>query len=134
MEAYDMMTSPWASSIADEEFVADTFKLLSELISGDEELGDLLCLLALFSPVDVQLSKEETFCLKQFQSKISTMVYNQVLCQEDCENIGAFERVARIVRIIEDLHKCGEIFHEGIIYHDAEDNVEDIESIEIGQL
>ena len=66
LDAFETMTSPWAPSIEDEEFVAATFQHLSELINGDSEVGKLLCLLALFSPVKIHLSTEETLCLKQF--------------------------------------------------------------------
>ena len=134
MDAYAMMTSPWASSIDYEEFVSETFNLLRELISGDQEVGFLLTLLALFSPVNVHLCKEEMFCMKQFQSKITTMIYNHFLSQESFDNVRALGRVTQLVKIIEKIHKCGEILQEGIIYHDAEDNIEDIETIEIVEL
>jgi hypothetical protein len=134
MEAFEMMTSPWAPNIKDEDFVTDTFHRLRELVSGDLEIGKFLCLLSLFSPVNIDLSSEETSRLKQFQSKISMMLYNHVLGQEGMDNASALEWVGKIGRIIEDLHKCGEILHEGVINNGDADIVENIDDIELVQL
>eukprot|EP00090_Calanus_glacialis_P015190 TRINITY_DN24045_c0_g1_i1.p1 TRINITY_DN24045_c0_g1~~TRINITY_DN24045_c0_g1_i1.p1 ORF type:complete len:419 (+),score=84.64 TRINITY_DN24045_c0_g1_i1:22-1257(+) len=134
MEAFEMMTSPWAPNIKDEDFVTDTFYRLRELVSGDLEIGKFLCLLSLFSPVNIDLSSEETACLKQFQSKISMMLYNHVLGQEGVDNASALEWVGKIGRIIEDLHKCGEILNEGVINNGDADIVENIDDIELVQL
>ena len=134
MEAFEMMTSPWAPNIKDEDFVTDTFYRLRELVSGDLEIGKFLCLLSLFSPVNIDLSSEETACLKQFQSKISMMFYNHVLGKEGMDNASALEWVGKIGRIIENLHKCGEIFHEGVISNGDADIVENIDDIELVEL
>jgi hypothetical protein len=39
MEAFEMITSPWAPNIQDEEFVPDSFHRLCELVSGELEIG-----------------------------------------------------------------------------------------------
>ena len=134
MEAFAMMTSPWAPKIEHEEFVAETFQQLNEVIDGDKDVSQLLFLLALFSPVNIQTSAEETVCLKQFQSQMSMLVYSHVLGQQEMDNTSALEWVGRIGRIIQDLHKCGQIFSEGVIQYSEEDIMEDIDAIEIGQL
>ena len=46
----------------------------------------------------------------------------------------ALEQVGKVGRIVEDLHCSGEIFHAGVIWHEDDDNVEDIETIEIVQM
>ena len=89
IEAYETFKSPWAPNIEHEEFVEDNFDILVDLVSGDEEVAKLLNLLALFSPVRISLSKEEIFCLKQFQSKISIMIYNHLLNKEVFDNVAA---------------------------------------------
>ena len=134
LEAFEIMTSPWASNIEDEEFVAEIFNQLVKLVFGDREIMKFLTLLALFSPVNIQLTAEETFGLKQFQSKISMLAYNHVLGQESVENASALEWVGKIGRMVEDLHKVREIFTEGVIYHDEADNVENIDDIDIYQI
>ena len=125
------MKSPWASSIEDEDFVESTYHVLCRLIKGDPEVGKMLGLLALFSPVGVALDKEQNCSLKKFQSKISIAIYNHILGQETVDNSSAFERVTRLVNVMQNLHKCGEIFHDGVIYLNVEDEIDDIENIEV---
>ena len=131
---YTCMKSPWASSIEVEDFVENTYDVLSRLIKGDPELGKMLGLLALFSPVQVALENEQKCSLKQFQSKISMVIYNHILGKETVDNSSAFERITRLVNILKNLNKCGEIFHDGIIYLDVEDEMDDIENIEVSVL
>ena len=89
---------------------------------------------SVFSNIYIEISSEEIAHLKQFQSKIGMMFYNHVLGKEGMDNVRALEWVGKIGRIIHYLHKCGQIFHEGIIHHVEEDQMEDIESIEIMHL
>ena len=62
------------------------------------------------------------------------MIYNHVLGQEGVDNASALEWVGKIGRIIEDLHKCGEILNEGVINNGDADIVENIDDIELVQL
>ena len=62
------------------------------------------------------------------------MIYNHVLVQEGVDNASALEWVGKIGRIIEDLHKCGEILNEGVINNGDADIVENIDDIELVQL
>ena len=134
IEAYETFKSPWAPNIEHEEFVEDNFDILVDLVSGDEEVAKLLNLLALFSPVRISLSKEEIFCLKQFQSKISIMIYNHLLNKEVFDNVAALESVSKLAKVVENMNRCGQIFQEGIIHHQEGDVLEDIEKMDIGAL
>jgi len=118
------------------DFVAETFHQLDNLLHGDQDLSRLLLLLSLFSPVDIEHSAEENAWLKKFQNKISVMVYSHVMGQENMQmgNKQALEIVRRMERIIVDLYKCGQIFHQGLIHYDQEEKIEDIETIEIAKL
>ena len=88
-------------------------------------------LLSLFSPINIKLGEDEGTWLKQFQRKICTMVYTHVLGQGSQR---ALELVSKFGRIVEDLHKCGQIFHKGVVHYAEEGKLEDIETIEIVQL
>ena len=136
LDAFAMFTSPWAPNIEHEDFVAETFHQLDNLLHGDQDLSRLLLLLSLFSPVDIEHSAEENVWLKKFQNKISVMVYSHVMGQENMQmgNKQALEIVRRMERIIVDLYKCGQIFHQGLIHYDQEEKLEDIETIEIAKL
>merc|ERR1711892_274837 len=134
LDSYDMLKSPWTPNIEDENFVEDTFEIFVNLVSGDVEVAKLLNLLALFSPVKVVLSTEETFYLKHFQRKISVEMYTHVLARDTCNNIDALERVTGLGKMIEKMNRCGEIFHDSIIYHSKEDILEDIETIDLVEL
>jgi len=137
LDAFAMFTSPWAPKIEHEDFVGETFDQLHDLIHGDQDLSRLLFLLSLFSPVDIEHSGDEKAWLRKFQDKISMMLYSHVLGQENMQmgnKKEALEIVRRMERIIQDLYKCGQIFHQGLIHYDQEDKMEDIETIEIAKL
>ena len=91
--------------------------------------------------MDIEINGDEKTWLRKFQSKISMMVYlymhSHVMGQKNMQmgnKKEALEIVSRMERIIEDLYKCGQIFHQGLIHYDQEDKVEDIETIEIAKL
>lgn len=134
MEAYDNVKSPWAPHIEYEQFVYNNIETLVELVSGDVEIAKLLVLLALFSPVGIILGKEEASCLKQFQGKITIMIYSHLLDKETFDNVTALESVSKLGKVLENMNRCGEIFHEGIIYYEDEDSLQDIETIDINEL
>ena len=46
---------------------------------GDEHFGKLIYLLALFTPVQVQLQEEEKQMFKHFQQKVSIMIYSHLM-------------------------------------------------------
>jgi len=130
-ERYDILTSPWATNIDDEHFVESTNEKLSTFLQRDYEIGKLLFLLASFSPINVKISHDEMTSIKQYQSMISMMLYTRILAKEETDNASALERLGKVGGILEDLNRCGEIFHEGVIYvHDDIENVHDIEAID----
>ena len=63
-EDYEMLTSPWAPSLQEESWVGRVLAQLAGLVEGDRERGRLLALLAMFSPVNLQLDNEDILCLK----------------------------------------------------------------------
>jgi len=134
-ERYDISTSPWATNIDDEYFVDSTNEKLSIFLQKDYEIGKLLFLLASFSPINVRISHDKMTSIKQYQSMISMMLYTHILSKDETDNASALERLGKVGGILEDLNRCGEIFHEGVIYvHDDIENVHDIEAIDVDLL
>ena len=62
------------------------------------------------------------------------MIYNHLLNKEVFDNVSALESVSKMAKVVENMNRCGEIFCEGIIHHDKEDVLEDIEKMDIGEL
>ena len=79
IESYDICSSPYAQRFEDEEFIDAISEKFSNLLKGDHELGKIIYLLALVSPVGLDLASEEVALLKEFQQKISIMVYNHLM-------------------------------------------------------
>ena len=107
--AYDAYTSPWANSLADEEYVEQTYHLLKELIEDDQAISKMLIFFVIFSPTNVTLSTEENLELKQIQSKLTMIIYNHLLSKPSYDNVSALDRLSKFGHIIERLRKCGEI-------------------------
>jgi len=79
LESFDLCSSPYAQRFEDEEFIDAISGKFSNLLKGDLELGKIIILLALVSPVGLDLAPEEVALLKEFQQKISIMVYNHLM-------------------------------------------------------
>ena len=75
----DCFKSPYAKKIEDEELINASFSQLKNLISGDAELAGWFILLAIFSPVSMNLSKEEVHQFKVFQKKSSFLLYDHLI-------------------------------------------------------
>ena len=75
----DLTKSPYAKSQSDEDFVDITRQKLNELVQADEHFTKLIYLLALFSPVNIQLPEKENAQFKDYQQKISIMTYSYLM-------------------------------------------------------
>ena len=75
----DLTKSPYAKSKSDEDFVDRTRQKLRDLVSADEYFTKLIYLLALFSPVNMQLPEKENSNFKDYQQKISIMTYSYLM-------------------------------------------------------
>ena len=69
----------------------------------------MMTLLVLFSPLQVNLSPEESLELKQYQSKLTMVIYNHLMSKPDYDNMKALDRLSKLGQIIHRLRKCGEI-------------------------
>ena len=76
---FEFGKSPYAKSKTDEDFVDSTRQKLRNLIMSDEHLGRLVYLLALFSPVKLQIPEKENRLLLDYQQKISIMIYSHLM-------------------------------------------------------
>lgn len=74
-----MVISPYAKCKSDEDFVDRIRQKTKELLLEDEHFGKLIYLLALFTPVQVQLQEEEKQMFKHFQQKVSIMIYSHLM-------------------------------------------------------
>ena len=75
----DTYISPYAKSQEEEELVSTTMEKTRSLLYGDVRLSHLLNMLALFSPVKVDMSMHDTCLLKFFQEKITMMIYTHLM-------------------------------------------------------
>ena len=76
---FEITKSPYAKSKNDEDFVDSTRQKLKFLLMSDEHLGRLVYLLALFSPVKLQIPEKENRLLLDYQQKISIMIYSHLM-------------------------------------------------------
>ena len=75
------MSSPYAQRFEDEQFIEAISEKFSQLLQGDRELGKMIYLLALVSPVKLDLQPDIVAQLKEFQQKISIMIYNHLMSE-----------------------------------------------------
>ena len=85
LQNYDIFSSPYAQRFEDEQFVEKICEKFSRLLNGDLECGKLVYLLALVSPVKLDLEPQDVDLLKQFQKKISIMIYNYLMSRYEEE-------------------------------------------------
>lgn len=76
---FDMAKSPYAKSKSDEDFVDSTRQKLRDLVMADEYFGRLIYLLALFSPVKIEIPEKENRLFLNYQQKISIMMYSHLM-------------------------------------------------------
>ena len=129
---FEIMTSPFTPNHEDEVFLGKTFTCLGGLIRGDTEVGRLLAMLVMFSSDGADLTQEESMMMKQYQSKITIILYNHILSDRNTDNMMAVARVSKLISIIPDISKCGDILFNDLISANASNDVEDsIDSINI---
>jgi len=133
IESYDICSSPYAQRFEDEQFIDAISEKFSNLLKGDLELGKIIYLLALVSPVGLGLASEEVALLKEFQQKISIMLYNHLMSKEELDNILVLQTMYQFVSLLENLNRCGAIFHHGLINH-GDQHGEQIENINVDTL
>ena len=75
----DTYISPYAKSQEDEELVSNTVEKTKILLKDDIQLSHLLNLLALFTPVNVDMSIDDLSLFKYFQEKITMMMYTHLM-------------------------------------------------------
>ena len=109
IEEYEMFTSPWANTLEDEEYVKQTYDYLEELIEDDQEVSKMLTFLVFFSPLTDNLSQEASVVLKQFQSKLTMVIYNYLMSKPGSDNLRVLDKLTKFVQIIHRLRKCGKI-------------------------
>ena len=76
---FDTVKSPYAQCKSDEDFVDSTRQKLRDLLMSDQHLGKLIYLLALFSPVKLNIPEKENRLLLEYQQKISIMIYSHLM-------------------------------------------------------
>ena len=74
-----MGKSPYAKSKSDEDFVVSTKQKLRDLVMADQYFGRLIYLLALFSPVKIEIPEKENRLFLNYQQKISIMMYSHLM-------------------------------------------------------
>ena len=120
-----MGKSPFTNNFEDEEFIYTTKSQIAALIDGDDDLCELLHVLVLFSPLDVELSDKENDLLKHFQHKITMMIHSHLIQQND--NLAALSKVTALVSMIKKFHQIGKILTYGMIKPvEYEDSIENI--------
>jgi len=133
LEMFDMAKSPYAKSKNDEDFVDSTRQKLRDLLKSDEHLGRLVYLLALFSPVKLQIPEKENRLLLDYQQKISIMIYSHLMGRVGANNVASLNRMANVVSMMEDFKKVGKIFQSGLI-NCSQDAAVELDCIEIESL
>ena len=134
---YEMFTSPWANTLEDEEYVKQTYDYLEELIEDDQEVSKMFTFLVFFSPHSDNLSQEASVELKQFQSKLTMVIYNYLMNKPGSDNLRVLDKLTKFVQIIHRLRKCGEILKSSKISPlglDFELDPQDFNAIELCQL
>ena len=74
-ENFDCCITPYAKCYEDEKFIDATIEKLRDFLCYDAVLCELILLLAIFSPVNVDLTVEKLRLVKHYQQKVSIMIY-----------------------------------------------------------
>jgi len=126
----DCFRSPYANQFEDEELLNTSFSQLKNLMNGDAEQAGLFCLLALFSPVSLTLSKEETHQLKNFQKKSSFLLYEYIMSKENSDNQSTLEKMSSLVNLLSYLNKIGYVLCNELIQHGI-DSITNLDMINV---
>lgn len=132
-ENYDLWVSPYAKCHEDETFMENTIRKFQEYLCQDDVLCELILLLAIFSPVNVDLREDQLKLIKHYQQKVSIMIYSHLMARRNHDNLTSLDTVTKIVTCIADLNKMGFIMQYGLLKNSHGENEEclNIDSIDI---
>jgi len=106
MEKYDTYAKH-VVSFSDEELLSHWKSNMNNLVGDDQHLCQLLHLLVLFSPVNVNLEERHKRLLKEYQQKISIMIYTHLMNRDGAENLEVLLKMTTLTSMIDDFHKLG---------------------------
>jgi len=109
MERYDTYATPYLKNYEDEVFLSQWKENLNNIVGDDRLLCQLLHLLVLFSPVNVSLEEGDKRLFKEYQQKISIMIYTHLMSREGTENLDVLLKMTTLTSMMTDFHKIGEI-------------------------
>jgi len=135
---YDLHITPFAKCYEDEEFVEQTIDKFQQFLCHDEELCELILLLAIFSPANVNLCEDQLRLVKHYQQKATFMIHKHLMARRNYDNLTSLVVMTKIVACINDLNRLGLIVQHGLLKksHDEDEFGENfnIESIDIERL
>ena len=120
------MKSPFMENVEDEHFIKETILKVKHIIDGDENLAHLFQLLVCFSPVDLDLGDKNIRIMKEFQDKVSIMIYTYLLKRSS--NLESLEKMTKLVSLVDDVHKMGKLFS---VRHLQTTEVVELDAIEV---
>lgn len=126
------MRSPWAETMEEEMEVEAVMAKMAEVVQGDQAIAKLITFLALFSPAETELEKEELEIMKLYQGQISMLIHHYLLNTREYNNLRATEELSTIVRVVNNLDKVGS--YNILAYDDLTQKSVDINSVEIEPL
>jgi len=132
-ENFDVCMTPYAKCYEDEKFIEATIEKIRTFLCHDAVLCELILLLAVFSPVNVDLSVEELSLVKHYQQKVSIMIYLHLMTRRNLDNFTSLDTMTRIAGCIADLNRMGFIMQHGLLKKSHDENEEsiNIDSIDI---
>jgi len=130
-ENFDIGITPYAKSYDDEKFIENTIDKFKQILCHDEELCELFLLLAIFSPVNVDLCVEGLRLVSHYQQKVSIMIYSHFMSRRNYDNVMSLDTMARIAACIGDLNRIGFILQHGLLKNDENEEIIDVDSIEV---
>jgi len=114
MERFDALRSPFLKCAEDEIFITETVGKVKKIIDCDEHLAQLFYLLVCFSPAEEGGVEEKNIqIMKEYQEKVSIMIYSYLMKKSN--NLKSLEKMTRLVSIVDDVHKIGQIFSTGLV-------------------
>ena len=123
----DTYISPYAKSQEEEDFVSISMEKTKTLLKGDPQLSHLLNMLALFTPVNVDITMDHSSLFKYFQEKITMMMYTHLMKRTD--NINSLSIMSNLASMMGDFNTVGKIMAESIIKND--EATAELENIDI---
>ena len=107
------MKSPFMENADDEHFINETVQKVKQILDGDVNLAHLFQLMVCFSPVDLDLGDKNIRIMKEFQDKVSVMIYTYLLKRSS--NLKTLEKMTKLVSLVDDVHKVGKLFSVGFL-------------------